>query len=51
MEKNRIENINLHDLVENQDNPRTIEPQQMQKLVESILTFSKDVADETNRLQ
>lgn len=25
MEKNRIENINLHDLVENQDNPRTIE--------------------------
>lgn len=41
MEKNRIENINLHDLVENQDNPRTIEPQQMQKLVESILTFPK----------
>lgn len=41
MEKNRIESINLHDLVENQDNPRTIEPQQMQKLVESILTFPK----------
>ena len=41
MERNRIENINLHDLVENQDNPRTIEPQQMQKLVESILTFPK----------
>lgn len=41
MEKNRIENINLHDLVENQDNPRSIEPQQMQKLVESILTFPK----------
>lgn len=41
MEKNRIENIKLHDLVENQDNPRTIEPQQMQKLVESILTFPK----------
>lgn len=41
MEENRIENINLHDLVENQDNPRTIEPQQMQKLVESILTFPK----------
>ena len=41
MEKNKIENINLHDLVENQDNPRTIEPQQMQKLVESILTFPK----------
>lgn len=41
MEKNRIENINLHDLVENQDNPRTIEPQQMQKFVESILTFPK----------
>lgn len=41
MEKNRIEGINLHDLVENQDNPRTIEPQQMQKLVESILTFPK----------
>lgn len=41
MEKNRIENINLHDLVENQDNPRTIQPQQMQKLVESILTFPK----------
>ena len=29
MEKNKIENINLHDLVENQDNPRSIEPQQM----------------------
>lgn len=41
MEKNKIENINLHDLVENQDNPRSIEPQQMQKLVESILTFPK----------
>lgn len=41
MEKNRMENINLHDLVENQDNPRSIEPQQMQKLVESILTFPK----------
>lgn len=41
MEKNRIENIDLHDLVENQDNPRSIEPQQMQKLVESILTFPK----------
>ena len=26
MEKNKIENINLHDLVENQDNPRSIEP-------------------------
>lgn len=36
-----MEKINLHDLVENQDNPRTIEPQQMQKLVESILTFPK----------
>jgi len=41
MEKNKIHNINIHDLVENQDNPRTIEPQQMQKLVESILTFPK----------
>ena len=41
MYKNKIENINLHDLVENQDNPRSIEPQQMQKLVESILTFPK----------
>lgn len=41
MEKNIIENINLHDLVENQDNPRSIEQQQMQKLVESILTFPK----------
>ena len=41
MEKNKILNINIHDLVENQDNPRTIEPQQMQKLVESILTFPK----------
>lgn len=41
MEKNKVENINLHDLVENQDNPRSIEPQQMQKLVESILTFPK----------
>lgn len=41
MEKNKIENINLHDLVENQDNPRSIEPQQMHKLVESILTFPK----------
>lgn len=41
MDKNKIENINLHDLVENQDNPRSIEPQQMQKLVESILTFPK----------
>ena len=41
MEKNKIENINLHYLVENQDNPRSIEPQQMQKLVESILTFPK----------
>lgn len=41
MEKNKIENINLNDLVENQDNPRSIEPQQMQKLVESILTFPK----------
>lgn len=36
-----MEKINLHDLVENQDNPRTIEPQQMQKLLESILTFPK----------
>lgn len=41
MEKNKIQSINLHDLVENLDNPRTIEPQQMQKLVESILTFPK----------
>ena len=41
MEKNKILNINIHDLVENQDNPRTIEPQQMQKLVESILSFPK----------
>lgn len=31
----------MHELVENQDNPRTIEPQQMQKLVESVLTFPK----------
>lgn len=49
MEKNKIENINLHDLVENQDNPRSIEPQQMQKLVE-YSDVSEDVADETNRL-
>lgn len=41
MEKSKLQSINIHDLVENQDNPRTIEPQQMQKLVESILTFPK----------
>lgn len=35
------EKIKLGDLVENQDNPRTIEPQQMQRLVESVLTFPK----------
>lgn len=41
MKNSEVRRVSLHDIVENQDNPRTIEPQQMQKLVESILTFPK----------
>ena len=51
MEKNKIENINLHDLVENQDNPRTIEHEKKCHHVKSRVRRNKVVDSGTcNRI-